>query len=411
MRVAILVDRFPTISETFVTNQLGGLLERGWEVHIVSLYGSENRVDLPSDLPGGLRVHYPAGFGEPYGVRFAALMRRYWRATAPERLVMRRALDVFRYRRASVNLRTAGEASACLSVGRCDVVYAQFGWLGLKALDLRRLGALPGPLLTHFRGYDLTAYLKTHGPSAYGSLFRDGQHFLAVSEDFRQRLLALGCPEDQTQVLRSGIDLERFRYRPIRPPERTERLELVSAGRFVQKKGFEYAIRAVRLLADHEPDVRYRLAGTGPLRSSLERLVEELGLRRHVEFVGALPPDGIEELMRESHIAVVSSVTADNGDQEGIPNVLKESMALGLPVVATRHSGIPELVTHGESGFLVPEKDPDAIAACIRHLHQNPHDWNRLGRAAAERVRTDYDRSLINDQLDRVLAHVSGLDL
>ena len=128
--------------------------------------------------------------------------------------------------------------------------------------------------------------------------------------------------------------------------------------RLVEKKGLEHAIAAFGLIADRYPDCTYNIVGDGVLRARLTEQIRALGLRRRVILRGWASQPDVIRWMRESSVLVAPSVTAPSGDEEGIPNALKEAMCLGIPVIATDHAGIPELVQDGITGVLVPERPP-----------------------------------------------------
>jgi colanic acid/amylovoran biosynthesis glycosyltransferase len=177
-------------------------------------------------------------------------------------------------------------------------------------------------------------------------------------------------------------------------------IRLLSVGRLVEKKGFEYAIMAAARVIQQFPHIQYEIAGDGPLKSSLKRIIAELGIAKNVRLVGWRDREEILHLLRTAHIFIAPSVTTEDGDQEGIPMVLHEAMASRLPVVSTRHTGIPELVYDGETGFLVPERDPEAIADKVSYLLKNPdrrHKMGERGRAQIEQYH-DFDR-----QTDRLI--------
>ncbi|HXV18850.1 MAG TPA: glycosyltransferase, partial [Candidatus Omnitrophota bacterium] len=205
-------------------------------------------------------------------------------------------------------------------------------------------------------------------------------------------------PRHKAVLLRSGICLERFTYQPkaYKPPER---LKVLTIGRLVEMKGIEYIIRAVHKLVKKGRDLELSIAGDGPLKEDLERLVKRLDLEDPISFLGEKTSEETAQLLREHHIFVASSVTAPNGQRDSAVNTLKEAMATGLPVVATRHGGIPELVEDGLSGFLVPERDEASIAEKIEWLADHAASWRAMGLAGRARVQRDYDIEKLNDRL------------
>ena len=153
--------------------------------------------------------------------------------------------------------------------------------------------------------------------------------------------------------------------------------------------------------------VEYELAGEGPLRERLEAEGRRLGIGGRVRFLGWQSQEQVRAALERADLLVAASVTADNADEEGIPNVLKEAMAVGVPVVSTRHGGIPELVEDGVSGILVPERDPEALAAQLGKLAAHPERRAELAAAGRVRVERDYDIERLNDRLVTLFAGLS----
>jgi colanic acid/amylovoran biosynthesis glycosyltransferase len=290
--------------------------------------------------------------------------------------------------------------AAIMMLKKCsyDIVHCQFGPTGLKALALRDTGLLRGKLVTSFRGFDATKYPVGSDSRVYDALFRRGDLFLAVSQHIRNHLIKLGCDEKKILVHRSAIDSSKFRFSP-RKLEDTDEVRLVTIARLVEKKGLEYAIRAVAGLMSQTKKIRYQIIGDGMLRKDLQRLIGELGIGDVVRLVGWKTHDEVVKILDHSHIYISPSVTAKTGDQEGIPNGLKEAMAMGLPVIATKHAGTPELVTEGVSGFLIPERDVHSLAERITYLIENTEIWPEMGRAARAVVEDQYDVNRLGDEL------------
>ena len=189
----------------------------------------------------------------------------------------------------------------------------------------------------------------------------------------------------------------RTREGRVRGPDEPTRIVVV--GRLVEKKGVSHAIEAVARLRDSGRAVRLSIVGDGPLRLELESMVEALRVGDRVQFLGSKTREEVAEILAAAHLLLAPSVTAADGDQEGIPNTLKEAMAAGLPVVSTLHSGIPELVEDGRSGFLVPERDSEALADRVGWLVDRPDSWPDMGRAGRSRVEAEYDIAKLSMRL------------
>ncbi|MFQ5628509.1 MAG: glycosyltransferase family 4 protein, partial [bacterium] len=161
---------------------------------------------------------------------------------------------------------------------------------------------------------------------------------------------------------------------------------LLAVGRLVEKKGFPYLIEACKQLREQGIQFRCEIAGDGPMHAQLEKQVWQSGLDDAIVLHGALPPEEIKKFYAQASLFVLPSFITKSGDRDGIPNVILEAMAMALPVVATRVSGIPEAIVHEETGLLVPEKDADALAQAIINLLSNPARRQQLGNAGRERV-------------------------
>ena len=405
MRIAYLPGVFPMLSETPVLNQITGLVQRG---HDVDIFGDRPKTVGPYhpsiDTLGLLdRAWYRPDLPPTALARWRKSFAILAEARGEERRALLRSMNVLVHGTRSATGRLPLQTAQFLPVRRYDVIQGGFGEQGLKALRMKRVGAIRGKLVTAFRGADLSRHVQSRGARVYRRLFREGDLFLPVSRAFQARLQQLGCAPDKIAVHRTGIDLGSFRFNPASPGTR---LRLLSVGRLVEKKGLEYALRALKILGPGVVE-SCTILGDGPLRGHLENLARTLGLAE-VTFAGAVPQGDVTGYLARADVLLAPSTTAADGDEEGIPNVLKEAMALGRSVVSTRHSGIPELVEHGVTGLLADEKDPEGLASVIGHLHSHREIWPSLLDAARRRVEAEYDIDRLNDQLVERYARLVG---
>lgn len=301
-----------------------------------------------------------------------------------------------------------GRIEAELRAARPALIHAHFGTDGLLVLPLAR--ALGVPLITSLRGYDVTrtdgALLRSGRLSwmryALGKkrLHCDGALFLAVSDALRERAIARGYPEARTVTHYNGVDLEHFR--PDLAPR--EPGLILHVGRLVEKKGTKALIEGVAGITGAE----LAIVGDGPLRKTLERQARELGDR--VNFLGALSSDEVAQWMRRASVLAAPSITAADGDAEGLPNVVVEAAASGLPVVGTRHSGIPEAIEDDVSGFLVPEGDVGALAARLTELLGSASMRIEMGIAARRLAERKFSRQMLTKRLEAIYDGVAGFD-
>lgn len=290
------------------------------------------------------------------------------------------------------------------------LVHAHFATDGLLALPLAR--ALGVPLVTTLHGYDVSrsrARMLASGQLSWvryalfqRRLMAGGRLFLAVSDALRRQAISRGYPAERIITHYVGVDLDRFR------PDGGEAQPglVLHVGRLVEKKGTATLIRAFAAVRQAVPAASLVIAGDGPLRAGLERQCAALGLAGSVRFLGARPPAEIAGWMRRAWLLAAPSVTAADGDSEGLPTVVAEAAASGLPTVGSDHAGIPEAVIDGRTGFLVPEGDADALAARLVALLAAP-DLRRSMREAAralaeERFDSIRQTALLEDHYDRV---------
>ena len=274
------------------------------------------------------------------------------------------------------------------------LVHAHFGTDGVTALPLAR--ALGLPLVTTLHGHDVARprrRLLLSGRLSwmrYGLMQRrleqEGALFLAVSDAVRARAIARGFPENRTVTHRIGIDLGR-----CEPGGEAEPGLILHVGRLVEKKGTADLIAAFARVRARLPGARLAIIGEGPLRPRLERLAKESGAGDAIDFPGRLPPEQVGGWMRRAWLLAAPSITARDGDAEGLPTVIVEAAAAGLPVVATRHAGIPEAVTGGETGYLVPEGDVAALADRLSILIEAPERRASMSAAARALAERDFD--------------------
>jgi glycosyltransferase involved in cell wall biosynthesis len=262
-----------------------------------------------------------------------------------------------------------------------QLIHAHFASGGRSALPLAE--SLGVPLVVTLHGCDVT--VRGSQAEIYRHLAEYACLFVCVSEFIRARALEAGFPKEKLSVHHIGID------RTLFSPSETDGLSsnVLFVGRLVEKKGCEYLLRAMRRVQGECPECELTIIGDGPLRSSLEALAVELGLR--CRFLGAQPTDGVRAALRSAKIFCVPSVTAANGDSEGLPTVLAEAQAMGVPVVSTTHGGIPEIVIDGVNGLLVPERDAQSLAAALLDLLGDEERWRQFRSAALRNVEQHFD--------------------
>jgi glycosyltransferase involved in cell wall biosynthesis len=219
--------------------------------------------------------------------------------------------------------------------------------------------------------------------------------FLAASDELAELIERVGAPRDRVHVWRLGVEL------PSLDDDQQPADEVLMVGRFVEKKGFEYGLRAFAAVSAGFSNLRLAIVGDGPLGSRLRELARSLGIDERVEFAGVLPHAEVLERVSRCRILLAPSVTAASGDRESGLIVVKEAAARGVPAVASRHGGIPEIIVDGATGFLVEERDVDTLADRLRRLLGSSALRDRFGLAARRRMEAEYEIGARVRELER----------
>jgi colanic acid/amylovoran biosynthesis glycosyltransferase len=314
-------------------------------------------------------------------------------------------LDIFPTQNLTV-AKSEAEYPGLAARAGANLVFSHFGPSGLAGMQVGLMNDIPS--VTIFHGYDVSMLL--HSPrwvEQYQTLFHFSSHCICISEVGRQRLIEIGCPPDKVSAVHLGVDLAWFVFKDRGPMlAQTKQKRLLMVSRLAEKKGIPYALRAFRVALAIDPSLTMRVVGEGEDRPQLESLRKELGMESQIEFVGALDGAGVCREISDCHVLLQPSITAHDGDQEGIPVALMEAQAGGIPVIATRHSGIPELVLDGRTGILVPERDVDALAQAILRIVGNPALASSLGYAGRNWVEREFNLKIQADRFTRLLVQI-----
>ncbi len=404
LNLAFFVGEFPKISETFIVNQIVGMIDRGHEVTVYGEPASTTALLHPivRQYQNRWKIRSRPAIPESRAIRSLGAVGlavcHGWRNPG----LLARSLRFRKYGRCSASLKLLYSAMPFLgNPARHDVVSCHFADYGLLAIALRRMGAIKGKITTTFHGTDISFYLEKAGPAAYLPLFQRGDLFLPVSEYWRGKLMSLGCPKEKVEVHHMGVDRALFPFRD-RGADQRHPVRLVSVGRLVEKKGICYSIKAAAQLAKTHPCIHYEIVGDGPLRGELSALIDSLGVRDKIVLTGWKTGEEISRILDDADILVAPSVTATNGDQEGIPVTIMEAMSTGLPVVSTWHSGIPELVRDRVSGLLAPERDVAALTSHLLAIIERPELRRKMGAAGSAIVQANYNIDALNDRLETI---------
>jgi colanic acid/amylovoran biosynthesis glycosyltransferase len=389
MKICFILNQYPELSQTFVLDQIIGLRERGHEVEVIAgRAGSGATTDLAnhgystkSVVEDVTWANMPASFTKRllHSI-FKGLLLLPKSPTLPLR-----AMNPLQYGWFSLTGTILSMVSPiAMNPRKYDAIIAHFGPQGVIACAMRDLGVISGPLLTFFHGYDLTSAPRKLGRGMYKQLFNKGDVFSAICERGKDLLCELGAPSSRITVHHMGIHPSKFP--PLYSPPNRDHFSLLSVGRLTEKKGFAWAIKAVRRLIKLGHSIEYRIIGEGPLFDQLRAAIGQDNLRDHIVMLGAKGRDDITKELARSNALLVPSITAENGDEEGIPMVIMESLATKTPVIATRHGGIEEIVQHMKTGLLMDEGCELDLQDALTHLWSDSELYTAIAEEGHQSV-------------------------
>ena len=378
-RIGYVVKMYPRFSETFIVSELLALEAAGTAVDVVSLRPPADGRFHESLAQVRASVTYLPHAGLRAADAWAAL-----RSGAAELPGLPACLP-------ELLAAPVGDAVQAVELARLVRIrglvhlHAHFGSL---ATTVARLAGLLADVPYSFTAHAKDIFHESVDPADLRRKLADASVAVTVS-DFNLRHLRTTYGEDAARVVRvyNGLDLERFAYRPAddRPPV------VAAVGRLVEKKGFDDLLEAVAVLVRSGRRISVDLVGTGPLEGALRAKVAHLGLQDVVRMPGPLPQWQVREVVQRAAVFAAPCVVGRDGNRDGLPTVLLEAMALGTPCVATPVTGIPEVVRDGETGLLVPEHDPAALAGALGRLLDDRALRVRLAGQARGLVEREFD--------------------
>jgi len=404
--VAYVVSRFPKLTETFVLYELLAVERAGATVELYPLLRERTAIMHPEARPLVARAHF-APFLSP-----AIIASQVWWLTHHPRRYLGTLATVLRGTIRSPNFLLGAigifpkvsTAARRMAEGGVEHVHCHFAnHPAMAGFIIRRLVGIPYSFTAH--GSDLHVDRTFLCPKVHEASF-----VIAISDDNRREILAT-CPgptaAERVVVLHCGVDTDRFR-RDRQPAAPGDELMIMSVGTLHEVKGQAVLVDACKRLARRGIAFRCGLVGEGPDRAALEARIAAAGIGDRVKLLGVRTRQEVAELLASADVLAAPSVPTSGGKREGIPVVLMEAMASEVAVVASRLSGIPELVEDGRSGILVPPGDPDALADVLAGLALDPDRRRALGAAARARVLEGFDQQrnaeILLDRIERSLS-------
>lgn len=394
MRIAFIVEAFPKLSETFILNQVTALLDLGHDVEI-----------FPSRNLDEIKTHPKVG-------KYGLLDKTFYPPIVPDNSVLAKLKCAWLVVNNFSNIEIINRIlSLPYPVGtkislffrmlpligkkKFDIIHCHFGPLGKVAVQARSMAILSGKLVLSFYGYDASRYKLD--AKYYASIVQQFDGYIAISNYLKEKIVKLGFPEERINKIPLGVDLIDFNLSDKK--FKRDGHKLLTVARLVEKKGIYYGIMAFSKLRKKNQKLEYHIVGDGILYDKFKELIEELGLKEWVFLHGAKNKDEIFQLYREADIFVLPSITASDGNTEGQGLVLQEAQLMKLPVVSTFHNGIPEGIVENETGFLVAERDINALSEKISILIGDEQLRNEMGKKGRNLVLEKFDNQKLVKEL------------
>jgi glycosyltransferase involved in cell wall biosynthesis len=271
---------------------------------------------------------------------------------------------------------------------KADVLHAHFGPAGVFAAPVAR--AADVPLVVSFHGFD--AYQLPNDdfwkPKLIAVL-QSADCITAVSNTMKAHLTEMSGTAAPIEVVRVG---KRVADYPFEPRSERDVRRWISIGRLAEKKGHLDTLKAFRKVTGHDSEVSLTIIGKGPLHQEIQQFIDQNHMQKQVELLGAVPHDAVKEKLSEADAFVLCSKTAQSGDREGVPTVLMEAQAMGLPCVSTRHSGIPEVIPESNQFLLAGEGDIDEITDRMdRLMRSTPQERREIARSGRKKIEEEFN--------------------
>ncbi len=396
--VAYVLKRFPRLSETFIANEILALEARGLKIRIISLNRADSKVFHPEIKSIRAQVYYlPESFWREIPRMFIAqghFLRRH-----PGRWI--RAFTVMFWHlshKAMKRWLQSGTVAQLLEGSDTRHIHAHFSTAPTT------VAMMTGILLNlHFsftcHAKDVYADGRLYSPGFSRNLTR-ADFVICASAKTKQDIVETWpeVPPAKIYVIYNGLDLERFRRRSNESSERM----ILAVGRLVEKKGFPHLIEACELLKKHSVPFKCEIVGYGDMRKNLVDLVSALKLEDRVQLIGPLAQQELVAHYQRAGVFCLPTMIASNDDRDVLPNVVKEAMAIGVPVLTTSIPGMEELVEHDHTGLLAQPKNPSALAEALERLLDDPELGSRLADAGRHTIEERFDRSKNVSQLMRL---------
>ncbi|MBF0483485.1 MAG: glycosyltransferase [Candidatus Omnitrophica bacterium] len=391
MRIAFLIDVFPSISETFILNQITGLIKQGHEITIFSAAHSNDIIVHPDVRTYNLlnKTYYHNDRPHFFILKIILGIFIFIKNIFISPKIILNSLNFLKYGKEALSLNLLIKSSYFIKTP-VDIFFCHFGHNGNLAVTLNELG-IKGKIVTMFHGYDIRQAIANH--TDYSKLFEHGSLFLSIAFSNTDALIKLGCPIEKIIHHPVGIDQKNI----IQSYGHEKKIIIITVARLVKEKNIIFALDVIKKITEMPEhfDIEYRLIGEGPMRPDIDLKITRLQLSNIVKCLGALPQDDVYTQLAEADIFISTS------EAEVLPVALMEAQAAGLPVIAPEIGSISDIVINENSGFLIKSNNPSVYAEKIKMLILNPKLRADMKKNALKNIKK-FDIDELNFRLNKL---------
>ncbi len=405
--LGMILKGYPRISETFISNEIYLLEQSGIEIHIISMreprenFTHESVKRIRADityLPDRILPHLHTLAVHNF-LLLCSMPGRYLKTA----VFMLKQLVKTKRSATLKHFLQAGYFTHILKKAGITHLHAHFAH---SPTSVAVFGSKLCNVPFSFTGHAKDVY--TQDPEKLARKIALAQFVVTCTGVNKTYLESIAPQGSDINVVHHGIDVRLFSPKHDKTTPHTP-ANIISVARLTAKKGLPTVFEALSLLKKRGIDFRYTLIGTGEEREALEKQARSLGIFERIDWLGVRPHEDVVTALDQADVFVLGCQVLDNGDRDGIPNVLVESMAMGLPVVATEISAIPELIENNETGLLVPQRDPEALANALERMLSDETLRARLIEKAKQRVHNDFDNARLITDLVSIFAKRTDL--
>lgn len=397
MNILYVLDLFPKLSETFILNEIVELTKRGVNIQILALRNPHEKLineDILKykllnktsylQLPALLKLKLTYGFSRVFYSNILNSIRNNQGKTTYKNLIKLSYIST--------------------NYSNVDLVHAHFATqAAVTGMQISKIINKPFTFTAH--AYEIFN-LKAYSRKRLKMLEKNAYKVITPSEFNKNHIIKeTGCPEDKIEIIRATICPEKFDKKEPNTTNKNK-IKILGVGRLVEKKGFEYLIKAMKLIVKRNRNAFLTIIGKGELEDDLREQSYNLGLAKNINFVGAQSNERCIDELSSSDIAVLPCVKARDGDLDVCPLTLQEAMAMEIPVISTTVGSLPELIEDGIEGILIPERDEKAIADSIIKLIDDPKLRRKMGENGRMKITKEFN---IKEQVSNLVNIWEGI--